>query len=144
MEVGPLARMLVGLCRRPRRGQGAVDARSKRSAWARALFSTLGRTAARGIETQVLAERIDGWHRPARRATSGAATSIHANVEVGPATLAQGGAGLGLPRGAARRARPLGQDQGRQDRQLPVRGADHLERRARATPRARSAPTRPR
>ncbi|MGY4498161.1 hypothetical protein ACVWYH_002092 [Bradyrhizobium sp. GM24.11] len=47
-------------------------------------------------------------------------------VEAGE--LAEGGQGFWLHRGAARRARALDQDQGNQDRQLPVRGADHLER----------------
>ena len=50
--------------------------------------------------------------------------------QLGTRHLAGDGAGRGLLRGAARLARPLDQDQGHQDRQLPVRGADDLERRA--------------
>ena len=48
--------------------------------------------------------------------------------EMGPEDLADRGQGRRLHRGAARRAGALDQDQGRQDRQLPVRRADHLER----------------
>ena len=66
-----------------------------------------------------------------------------ANVEKwDPSTWPKEAKGVGFTRSAARRAGPLDQDQGHQDRQLPVRRADHLERRARATPRARSAPSR--
>jgi hydrogenase large subunit len=45
-----------------------------------------------------------------------------------PSTWPKEAKGAGLHRGAARCAGPLDQDQGHQDRQLPVRGADHLER----------------
>ncbi len=57
MEVGPLARMLVAYAAGHERVVELVDAvLSKLGVGAEALFSTLGRTAARGIETQVLAE----------------------------------------------------------------------------------------
>ena len=62
--------------------------------------------------------------------------------QLGAQDLAGHGAGRGLLRGAARRARPLDQDQGHQDRQLPVRGADDLERGPARRARTRSAPTR--
>jgi Ni,Fe-hydrogenase I large subunit len=62
MEVGPLSRMLIAY--------GAGNARVRELVGAvlghlgvgpEALFSTLGRVAARGIETQVLVEKLDGW-----------------------------------------------------------------------------------
>jgi Ni,Fe-hydrogenase I large subunit len=62
MEVGPLARMLVAYGRgheRVRELVGAVLAQL--GVGPEALFSTLGRVAARGIETQVLVEKIDDW-----------------------------------------------------------------------------------
>jgi Ni,Fe-hydrogenase I large subunit len=62
MEVGPLARMLVGYI------GGREDVRAKvDQVIARlgvgpdALFSTLGRTVARAIETQVVVDRLAGW-----------------------------------------------------------------------------------
>ena len=62
MEVGPLARMLVAYGRGHARVQELVGgALSHLGVGPEALFSTLGRVAARGIETQVLAEKLDGW-----------------------------------------------------------------------------------
>ncbi len=57
VEVGPLARMLVAYASGHERVVELVDTvLTKLGVGAEALFSTLGRTAARGIETQVLAE----------------------------------------------------------------------------------------
>ena len=63
MEVGPLARMLVAY------GSGHEEARalvtevlSRLGVGPAALFSTLGRTAARGIETVLLARRMSVWY----------------------------------------------------------------------------------
>jgi hydrogenase large subunit len=63
MEVGPLARMLVAY------GAGHKDVRELVGAalgtlnvGPAALFSTLGRTAARGIETVLLARKLEDWY----------------------------------------------------------------------------------
>jgi len=62
MEVGPLARMLVAYARGQAEVKGAVDhVLSTLGVGAGALFSTLGRTAARGIETLVMANKIEDW-----------------------------------------------------------------------------------
>ena len=62
MEVGPLARMLVAYGHGHERVQELVGGvLSQLGVGPEALFSTLGRVAARGIETQVLAEKLDGW-----------------------------------------------------------------------------------
>ena len=62
MEVGPLARMLVAYASGHARVKELVDAvLAKLGVGPEALFSTLGRVAARGIETQVLAEKMDDW-----------------------------------------------------------------------------------
>ena len=59
MEVGPLARMLVGYASGREEYKEIVDATlSKLQVPAGALFSTLGRTAARALETQLVA----GWN----------------------------------------------------------------------------------
>ena len=56
MEVGPLSRLLVGYARGSKEIQDAVNgALSHLNVPVQALFSTLGRTAARGIETQLVA-----------------------------------------------------------------------------------------
>jgi len=56
MEVGPLARLLVGYGRQNKEIQEAVNAAlAYLNVPVDALFSTLGRTAARGIETQLVA-----------------------------------------------------------------------------------------
>jgi Ni,Fe-hydrogenase I large subunit len=62
MEVGPLARMLVAYAAGHKQVKELVDfALKKLGVGPEALFSTLGRVAARGIETLVLAQRLDGW-----------------------------------------------------------------------------------
>ncbi|MDX1624668.1 MAG: nickel-dependent hydrogenase large subunit [Gemmatimonadota bacterium] len=62
MEVGPLARMLVAYASGHEDVQEVVDeALGRLGVGPEALFSTLGRTAARGVETVVLARRMEGW-----------------------------------------------------------------------------------
>jgi len=62
MEVGPLARMLVGYASGHQDVQGMVnDTLGRLGVGPAALFSTLGRTAARGIETVLLARKMEDW-----------------------------------------------------------------------------------
>ncbi|MGC1647853.1 MAG: nickel-dependent hydrogenase large subunit [Candidatus Sulfotelmatobacter sp.] len=62
MEVGPLARMLVAYASGHPDVKALVDATlAKLKASPSALFSTLGRVAARALETQLLASRLVGW-----------------------------------------------------------------------------------
>jgi [NiFe] hydrogenase large subunit/hydrogenase large subunit len=62
MEVGPLARMLVAYASGHQRVQALVNgALGHLGVGPPALFSTLGRVAARGIETQLLAEKMEAW-----------------------------------------------------------------------------------
>jgi Ni,Fe-hydrogenase I large subunit len=73
MEVGPLARMLVAFAKgHPRVKELVGGALAKLEVGPEALFSTLGRVAARGLETQLLAEKMGEWvdalaHNMARR-----------------------------------------------------------------------------
>ncbi|NLP57863.1 nickel-dependent hydrogenase large subunit [Lutibacter sp. B1] len=63
MEVGPLARLLVGYGRGNKEIQDAVNgALTHLDVPVDALFSTLGRTAARGIETQLVANWTMGFY----------------------------------------------------------------------------------
>ncbi len=62
MEVGPLARMLVAYASGHERVKFWVDAvLAKLGAGPEVLFSTLGRIAARCIETMVMAEKLKDW-----------------------------------------------------------------------------------
>jgi Ni,Fe-hydrogenase I large subunit len=62
MEVGPLARMLVAYASGHKRVREAIDGVLKKlGVGLEALFSTLGRVAARGVETLVVAEQIPEW-----------------------------------------------------------------------------------
>ncbi len=62
MEVGPLARVLVAYARGVPEVRALVDGTLKRlGAPATVLFSTLGRTAGRALETQWVADALPGW-----------------------------------------------------------------------------------
>ena len=61
-EVGPLAQVLAAYAHGHPQTKAAVDAVLKHlGVPAKALFSTLGRTAARAIETKVIADAMVGW-----------------------------------------------------------------------------------
>jgi [NiFe] hydrogenase large subunit/hydrogenase large subunit len=63
MEVGPLARMLVAYASGHEEARGLItEALGRLNVGAPALFSTLGRTAARGIETVLLARQLPRWY----------------------------------------------------------------------------------
>ncbi len=62
MEVGPLARMLVAYASGVKPVVDTVNLVLKSlGVGPEALFSTLGRTGARGVETLVLAQQLEGW-----------------------------------------------------------------------------------
>jgi [NiFe] hydrogenase large subunit len=61
-EVGPLARVLVAYARGHRDINNGVDSTlNKLGIPLQALFSTLGRTAARGLETVAIGNAMEGW-----------------------------------------------------------------------------------
>ena len=63
MEVGPLARMLVAYASGHEEARALItDALGTLNVGPAALYSTLGRTAARGIETVLLARRMNTWY----------------------------------------------------------------------------------
>ena len=104
MEVGPLARMLVAFA------SGHEDARElvKRvldglEVGPAALFSTLGRVAARGIETVLLARRLSHWYNQLVDRIKGGDTQTFNGTKWDPGTWpakAQGYGYLDAPRGA--------------------------------------------
>jgi Ni,Fe-hydrogenase I large subunit len=104
MEVGPLSRMLVAYASGHEKVKPLVGAvLGKLGVGPEALFSTLGRVAARGIETAVLAEKMGDWvgelgHNMARRELR-----IHDNSKWEPNTWPADCTGAGFheaPRGA--------------------------------------------
>ena len=129
VEVGPLARYVVAYARGSKDIKEQVDGALKTlDVPITALFSTLGRTAARGLECQWAAHKMKQYYDELI-ANIKAGDLATANVEKWePSTWPAEAKGAGAVRGAARRARALDQDQEHEDRSLPVRGADDVER----------------
>ncbi|HEY7575352.1 MAG TPA: nickel-dependent hydrogenase large subunit, partial [Thermoanaerobaculia bacterium] len=104
MEVGPLSRMLVAFASGHERVKALVGAvLGKLGVGPEALFSTLGRVAARGIETQVLAEKMDDWVGELAANMGRRELRIHDNSKWEPSTWPADATGAGFheaPRGA--------------------------------------------
>ncbi|MFN7963721.1 MAG: nickel-dependent hydrogenase large subunit [Thermoanaerobaculia bacterium] len=104
MEVGPLSRMLVAYARGHQRVQELVNGTlNQLGVGPAALFSTLGRVAARGIETVVLAEKLDGWLDELADNMGRGELAIHDNSKWDPSTWPKDATGAGFheaPRGA--------------------------------------------
>jgi [NiFe] hydrogenase large subunit/hydrogenase large subunit len=104
MEVGPLSRMLVAYGRGHPRVKELVGAvLGHLGVGPEALFSTLGRTAARGIETQVLAEKIGDWLGELAANMGRGELAIHDNDKWDPSSWPRDAIGAGFheaPRGA--------------------------------------------
>jgi len=104
MEVGPLARMLVAYVSGQPRVKALVDGVLKAlGVGPEALFSTLGRVAARGIETQLLAEKMDEWVDALAANMAAGDLRIHDTSKWDPASWPAEAMGAGFheaPRGA--------------------------------------------
>ncbi|ABQ25079.1 nickel-dependent hydrogenase large subunit [Geotalea uraniireducens] len=104
MEVGPLARMLVAYASGHIPVKKAVDGvLAKLNVGPDALFSTLGRTAARGIETLVIAEELPQWLDLLVSNIAGGDLSIHNGEKWDPDRWPAEASGYGFheaPRGA--------------------------------------------
>ncbi|MGB8959922.1 MAG: nickel-dependent hydrogenase large subunit [Candidatus Aminicenantales bacterium] len=104
MEVGPLARLLVGYAAGQPEIKQAVDgALTHLGVPATALFSTLGRTAARGIETQLIAHWMKGFYDTLLANIKNGDTQMFNGEKWDPATWPDEAKGAGLseaPRGA--------------------------------------------
>jgi len=104
MEVGPLARMLVAYASGHERVKYWVDAvLSALDAPATALFSTLGRTAARCVESMVLAEQLAPWTMELAANIASGDLRIHDNASWNPDQWPAEAMGWGFteaPRGA--------------------------------------------
>ncbi len=104
MEVGPLARMLVAYASGHERVQEVVNSVLKTlGVGPSALFSTLGRTAARAIETLVTAEQIPVWMNQLAANMKNGDMRIHNGEKWDPSTWPAEAKGYGFheaPRGA--------------------------------------------
>lgn len=90
------------------------------------LFSTIGRTAARCVETLIIADAMVGWLDQLQLNTASGDLDTWTSFDFDRAS--NDTEGLRSVRGAARLAGSLGADPGRPDRQLPGGGPDDLER----------------
>ncbi len=104
MEVGPLSRMLVNYVRGHEQVQGLVNHVLKTlGVGPEALFSTLGRVAARGIETQLLVDKIGDWVDELADNMGKGELRIHDNSKWEPETWPADAMGAGFheaPRGS--------------------------------------------
>ena len=104
MEVGPLARMLVAYASgQPRVKEVVNSVLETLGVGAEALFSTLGRTAARGIETLVVAEQLITWLDELAASMGDGDLKVHNGEKWDPATWPKEAKGWGAheaPRGA--------------------------------------------
>jgi Ni,Fe-hydrogenase I large subunit len=104
MEVGPLSRMLVAYASGNPEVKTAVDSvLAHFKAPPTALFSTLGRVAARALETQLLANHIVGWIEELRANMHSGDLAIHNGERWDPSTWPKSAKGYGLfeaPRGS--------------------------------------------
>ena len=104
MEVGPLARMLVAYASGHQAVKAGVDgALQTLGVGPAALFSTLGRVAARGVETQVMAAELLVWHGQLVANIKRGDLRIHNGERWDPSTWPREAQGWGFheaPRGA--------------------------------------------
>lgn len=104
MEVGPLARMLVAYASGHKRVQEVTNGILENlGVGPTALFSTLGRVAARGIETLVTAEQIPEWVSQLATNMKRGDLRIHSGEKWEPSEWPEEAKGYGLheaPRGA--------------------------------------------
>jgi hydrogenase large subunit len=104
MEVGPLARMVVAYAAGHSRVRELVgQVLNHLGVGPEALFSTLGRVAARGIETQVIAEKMQDWITELETNMNNGDLDIHNGALWDPGTWPDQSMGWGIteaPRGA--------------------------------------------
>ncbi len=104
MEVGPLARMLVAYASGHEEAQALTnEVLGRLGVGPEALFSTLGRTAARGIETVMISRRLSHWYNQLIARINAGDTHTFTATRWDPRTwprVAEGYGYLDAPRGA--------------------------------------------
>jgi hydrogenase large subunit len=103
-EVGPLSRMLIAYASGHKRIKEVIDGVLKKlGVGPEALFSTLGRTAARGIETLVTAEMLPVWINELAGKMKAGDLRVHNGEKWDPSSWPKDAKGYGFheaPRGA--------------------------------------------
>jgi Ni,Fe-hydrogenase I large subunit len=104
MEVGPLARMVVGFAAGKKEIVDAVTGALKAlNAPPAVLFSTLGRIAARALEAQLMAKQLEGWVNELGANLNQGKTAIFNPIHWDPGSWPKSASGYGwheAPRGA--------------------------------------------
>ena len=104
IEVGPLARMVVAYAAGNSAARQLIDQLlSNLGLGPQALFSTLGRVAARAIETQLIIDKMGGWLNELQANMEANRLQIHNSYRWDPATWPAEAVGFGTteaPRGA--------------------------------------------
>jgi Ni,Fe-hydrogenase I large subunit len=104
MEVGPLARMVVGFAAGKKEIVDAVTGALKAlNAPPAVLFSTLGRIAARALEAQLMAKQLEGWVNELGANLNQGKTAIFNPVRWDPGSWPKSASGYGwheAPRGS--------------------------------------------
>ena len=104
MEVGPLARVLMLYAKGHEPTKALADmALKKLDLPLTAMFSTLGRTAARTLETKIIADQMMGWYNNLIANIKAGDLTVHNPAKWNPATWPKEARGVGFmeaPRGA--------------------------------------------
>ena len=104
MEVGPLARVLMLYAKGHQQTRELAGyALKKLDLPLEAMYSTLGRTAARTLETKIIADQMDGWLDALFANIKAGEVAVHNNKLWDPATWPREARGVGYmeaPRGA--------------------------------------------
>ena len=104
MEVGPLAHVLMLYATGHEKTKVLVDKTlTDLKLPLNALYSTMGRTAARALEAKLLADEMDVWYRQLRANINNGDIKMHNNEKFDPSTWpseARGAGYLEAPRGA--------------------------------------------
>jgi [NiFe] hydrogenase large subunit/hydrogenase large subunit len=104
VEVGPLARMLIAYAKGDSTVQQAVNGALKQlGVGPSALFSTLGRVAARAVEAQVMVNQLPNWLAQLEDNIGRGDLTIHDNTSWDPSTWPKDAQGFGhheAPRGS--------------------------------------------
>ena len=109
MEVGPLARTLVAYASGDQQVKLLVDSTlSKLRLPATALFSTLGRVAARALEADIMVSRLSDWVAQLDDNMAHGNVRLHNGDKWNPSSWPKSCSGLWISRGATRLARSLG------------------------------------
>jgi hydrogenase large subunit len=137
VEVGPLARVLMLYASGHPQTKELVDSTLKKlDVPVTALYSTLGRTAARALESKVIGDAMQGWYDQLITNIRAGDLKTHNDKLWDPASWPKSARGAGFMEAPRGWPRSLDRDRKSEDLQLPGRGTEHVEFRAARRQRA--------